>query len=182
MSINETAVRRSNLSAQQIRDAERAIFGVPNSSEEPRTDDMTLEEVAKMRQLVYAHDRQHQKMETIDLNNPPPVRYQYREYPRMVFQNGERDKFAIVQNVVQLEVAILHGYTIEPAPPEPPPSAADLLPHEWDDQNGEDQHEENDESPPDDQRPDLAGLDNEPLQLPAGVNVVREPGAPKKRR
>ena len=115
MPLNEaTGRKRPAMTPQQIREAERAIFGPPaleGAAGGPA--DLTHAEIEKMRQLVNAHDREHNKIETIDINNPPKEPYQYREYPRMLYLNGDRDQFIVVQNASQAEIAMSRGYLTE---------------------------------------------------------------------
>jgi|AmaraimetP72IA01_FD_contig_51_2371831_length_3363_multi_15_in_0_out_0_3 hypothetical protein len=102
MPIFEATPRKSNLTPQQIKEAERALFGPP------QVDQAALPE----------HD---EKIRTIDLNNPPTPPYRYQEYPRMMYLHGDAAQFLIVQNEAQREVAERRGFTPEIAVPEQPP-------------------------------------------------------------
>jgi hypothetical protein len=99
MPIFEATPRKSNLTPQQIKEAERALFGPPQ-----------VQQAA-----LPEHD---EKIRTIDLNNPPTEPYRYQEYPRMMYLHGDGAQFLIVQNDAQRQVAEGRGYTAEVAVPE----------------------------------------------------------------
>ena len=142
MPIFEATPRKSNLTQQQIKEAERALFGPPQVQQA----------------VLPEHD---EKIRTIDLNNPPrqeidangkavtdangnavytTAPYRYQEYPRMMYHNGDAAQFLIVQNEAQREVAERRGFTPEITVPEAAPLATDYAEDEGDeDENFDEQ-------------------------------------------
>ena len=101
MPIFEAQVRKTNLSPQQIKEAEKALFGpAPVENAGFPVDD--------------------QKIRTIDLNNPPTEPYRYQEYPRMMYLHGDGAQFLIVQNDAQRQVAEGRGYQSDIVVPDQP--------------------------------------------------------------
>jgi len=168
MPIFEATPRKSNLTPQQIKEAERALFGPPQ-----------VQQAA-----LPEHD---EKIRTIDLNNPPrqeidangkavtdangnavytTAPYRYQEYPRMMYLHGDAAQFLIVQNEAQREVAERRGFKPEITVPEQPPQP------EYADLDDEDEDENFDEQ--------LAGISG-PVPDEAEIQPVTvSPGKKKK--
>lgn len=144
MPLNESTARRPSLTPQQMREAERSIFGMPSPAADSTAAQLSHLEIARMREIVHAHDREHNKIQSIDINKPP-IRcvlpdgtesdvYVYQEYPRMLYYGGDVTQFVIVQNSRQFQKALEHGYTPEVAvaepEPEPPPPEVQQVEHD----------------------------------------------------
>ena len=132
MSINEAPGYQSNLTKEQIRQAEAAIYGVPTQPP-PMTptnpQHMTAEQAELLRHMLQQYDSQHNHVNSFDLNNPPRAMtlapgapagpYRFQEYPRMIYDHVKRTTL-IVQNREQLDLWLARGYSTEPYPAEPP--------------------------------------------------------------
>jgi hypothetical protein len=117
MSINESVnPRRSNLTKEQRREAEAAIYGLPTKQ---MIDQLTPEEIERMRQIVAQHDQQNQGgIKEFDLNNPKLPPYRHQEYPKMVYDHEGRRTFS-VRNREHEKEALDAGYRLDAFPPEP---------------------------------------------------------------
>jgi hypothetical protein len=118
MPLNEAhGFHRSNLTKEQKRAAEAAVYGqpVPNM---PATS-LTQEEIERMRTLVAQHDSQG-TIKEFDLNNPPQVPYTFQPFPTTVYHHAtKRNK--VVANLEAFEEALGAGWSHTPVPSEPPP-------------------------------------------------------------
>ena len=47
--------------------------------------ELSFEEVARMRQIVAQFDADRKPMSTVDLNNPPREQYRFQKFPMMVY-------------------------------------------------------------------------------------------------
>lgn len=118
MPLNEAGARRSNLTKQQIREAELAILGyqeqAPLSLNNEYRNYIAQAEIARMRELLAAHDRQSDPNETreFDLNNPPRKPYTYQEYPRCMYHEDGRTRNAA--NAEEMNAAIAAGWHTTP--------------------------------------------------------------------
>lgn len=85
MPMNEAAgfKRRSNLTKEQIREAERSLYGLPQQS--MNLDNISLED---LKAFVAQREAQAQnKMpKEFDINNPPKTPYFYQEFPKVVYR------------------------------------------------------------------------------------------------
>jgi hypothetical protein len=105
--------RPSNLSKAQQQSQLQAIYGVPVNQE------LTYEEIQRMRQIVQQFDAERKPMQTIDLNNPPKEPYRFQKFPKMVY-DLTRSKpghlvTATVRSEDELQAAIQDGWS-EQAP------------------------------------------------------------------
>lgn len=117
MSINETRYpRRSNLTKEQKREAEAAIYGLSTKPMEFNHD-----EIERMRAMIAQHDAQQAKqgIQEFDLNNPPKQPYRFQEFPKLVYDHETRAHKA-VHSKEQERLAIEQGYQLEPYPSEVP--------------------------------------------------------------
>jgi hypothetical protein len=118
MPLNEAyGFHRSNLTKEQKRQAEAAVYGqpVPNMPTTPLSD----EDIERFRTLVAQHDARGTVKE-FDLNNPPQVPYTYQPFPTTVYHHAtKRNK--IVPDQEALDAALAEGWKHEPIPSEPPP-------------------------------------------------------------
>lgn len=72
--------RRSNLTKQQQQEQLAAVYGVPMAPEQ-----LSAEEIQRMRQILATHDSEHKPMQTVDLNNPPRTGYKFQKFPMIVY-------------------------------------------------------------------------------------------------
>jgi len=116
MSINESVkLRRSNLTKEQRREAEAAIYGL---STKQMIDQLSPEEIERMRQIVAQHDQTNRPgIKEFDLNNPPRLPYRFQEYPKTVYDHEGRRSF-IVRNREDEKEALDSGLKLEPFPAE----------------------------------------------------------------
>lgn len=63
-------------------------------------------EIERMRQILKSHDAQQTPVKTMDLNNPPHVPYQYRAFPKMVYDHSASKEGHIVSRVVRDEIEL----------------------------------------------------------------------------
>ncbi len=123
MPINEASgYRRSNLTAQQRKEAEAAIYGLTPISMQD-TLELTAAEIERMRAIVSQHDRTNGKMEEIDLNNPKTPPYRYQKFPKMIYSHAKREN-RIVRSEDEMQGFIALGWVDVPYPqdePEPTP-------------------------------------------------------------
>lgn len=111
MPINEAGgPKRSNLTKQQKRQAEAAIYGLKDTMTEPLS--MTPAEVERMRQIVAQHDNAS-KVREFDLNNPPKEPYVYQPFPKMIYHHTAR-KFKVVHDDEQLTEHLAQGWDKQP--------------------------------------------------------------------
>src|SRR5215831_3851994 len=116
MPINESVnLRRSNLTKEQRREQEAAIYGLSTNE---MIQQLSPEEIERMRAIVAQHDQQNKGgIKEFDLNNPPKAPYRHQEYPKMVYDHEERTH-ARVHNREQEQEALNAGYSLEPFPAE----------------------------------------------------------------
>jgi len=120
MPLNEsTGIRRSNLTRQQQREAEAAIYGLPTNNNQMELEDLTPQDIERMRAIVQSHDRTTGKIETFDLNKPPQQPLVFRPYPKMIYHHGKR-AHKVIQNEEQLAEHLGQGWDTQPYPAEPP--------------------------------------------------------------
>ncbi|HXO85461.1 MAG TPA: hypothetical protein VN803_08040 [Gemmatimonadales bacterium] len=74
---------------------------------------MTIEDIERMRELVRAFDGQGSKIKEFDLNNPPQAPYRYQEFPRVVYHHAERT-MTKVHSTDELDQHLATGYSVEP--------------------------------------------------------------------
>lgn len=108
---------RNNLTKQQKRDAELALYGL---SEAPSmsTQSLSSDEIEKMRTLVLQHDASNKnENKEFDLNNPPRTQYIHQPWPVTVYHHTKRAN-RIVANQAELAEALKAGWQKEPYPAE----------------------------------------------------------------
>ncbi len=118
MPLNEAyGFHRSNLTKEQKRAAEAAVYGQPVPTMPPNA--LTQEEIERMRTLVAQNDAQGAVKE-FDLNNPQTPPYVFQPFPTTVYHHAtKRNK--IVPDQEALDKAMAEGWKHEPVPSEPPP-------------------------------------------------------------
>ena len=118
MPINEArrVSRRSNLTSQQKREAEAAIYGLQESQHLP-DHQLTAEELQTMRTLLAQYEGQHQPIKEFDLNKPPVAPYRFQEFPKMMYHHARHSTAAAHDADEQAELEA-KGYQAEPFPPE----------------------------------------------------------------
>src|SRR6516164_1439367 len=96
MPINEFVnLRRSNLTKEQRREAEAAIYGLSTNE---MINQISPEEIERMRAIIAQHDQTNKGgIKEFDLNNPPRLPYRFQEYPKVVYDHDGRQNF-IVRN------------------------------------------------------------------------------------
>jgi hypothetical protein len=117
MPINESVnLRRSNLTKEQRREAEAAIYGL---STKEMINQLSPEEIERMRAIVAQHDQQNKGgIKEFDLNAPPKLPYRHQEYPKVVYDHDGRRHF-FVHNREEEREAIDTGLRLDPYPAEP---------------------------------------------------------------
>lgn len=116
MPLNEAyGFYRSNLTKEQKRAAEAAIYGqpAPNMPFQP----LSQEEVERWRTTIAQHDAQASVKE-FDLNNPMTPPYVFQAFPTTVYK-GTGNK--VVPDQEALDKALGEGWKHEPIPPEKAP-------------------------------------------------------------
>lgn len=90
MHLNEAAgfVRRSNLTKEQRREAELAVYGYPKDFM-PQQNQPTREELEHMRQIL-ARFGETKTIKEFDLNKPPAVPYRHQEFPKAMHDHTAR--------------------------------------------------------------------------------------------
>ena len=128
MPINESSNNlRSDLTAEQQRRAQAAVYGLPEP--EP-AQDLSAEDVQRLRMILARHDAQTSPVREFDLNKPPRSEtlapgtpgangpYQYQPFPRMLYDHRLRST-TIVRSQPQMEQALADGWRLDPYPSEP---------------------------------------------------------------
>jgi hypothetical protein len=126
MPLNEAyGFHRSNLTKEQKRAAEAAVYGQPVPTMPPNA--LTPEEIERMRTLVAQHDSQGAVKE-FDLNNPVTPPYVFQPFPTTVYHAKLGNK--VVPDQEALDEALAAGWKHAPPdpkkdiPPETEPDAA----------------------------------------------------------
>jgi hypothetical protein len=122
MPINEAGgYRRSNLTRQQQREAELAIYGrSPEPPMSPNAPQFTQAQLDQMRAILAQHDASSAGVvKEFDLNNPPQQRYVHQEYPKMLHHHEKRTSKVVNSRDEELGYSKL-GYETKPFPPEAP--------------------------------------------------------------
>jgi len=118
MPLNEAhSFHRSNLTKEQQRAAEAAIYGQSVPTMPPNA--LTQEEIERMRTLVAQNDAQG-AIKEFDLNNPVTPPYVYQPFPTTVYHHAtKRNK--IVPDQEALDKALAEGWAHTPVESDPPP-------------------------------------------------------------
>lgn len=131
MPINEASGLpvHSHLTREQKRQAEAAMLGLSTNNHEGNMDinDLTPQEIERMREIVLQHDRTSGKAKEFDLNNPPQEPRVYAEFPRMIYHHGKRI-YKVVQNEQQLEEHLADGWNKTPYAMDEPAPTVQLSP------------------------------------------------------
>jgi hypothetical protein len=96
MPLNESVrpVRRSHFTQQEIRDAERSIYGLPKDTmprTQPNEPALSESEIQHMRHILARHDKGGgRKLREFDLNKPPVEPYRHEEYPKAMHNHVTR--------------------------------------------------------------------------------------------
>ena len=116
MPLNEAyGFHRSNLTKEQKRAAEAAVYGQSVPSMPPNA--LTHEEIERMRTLVAQQDAQGAVKE-FDLNNPATPPYVFQPFPTTVYHHAtKRNK--IVADQEALDAALAEGWKHAPIPRSP---------------------------------------------------------------
>ncbi len=111
--------RQSNLTAQEQREAEAALYGLEvNNSMTPQPSTFSQDDIERMRAILRAHDAAAGGVvKEFDLNKPAPVPYRYREFPKLVYDHTKRTHKA-VHDRAQEQAALEAGFQNEPYPSE----------------------------------------------------------------
>ena len=79
-------------------------------------DQLSPEEIERMRQIVAQHDQTNkQGIKEFDLNNPPRLPYRHQEFSKMVYDHEGRRHF-VVRDRKREQEALDAGYRLEPFP------------------------------------------------------------------
>jgi hypothetical protein len=128
MPLNESrgVPSRGNLTSQQKREAEIAIYGTPeNRMPEQRP---SPEELQQMRLLLAKFGQQSGPIKEFDLNKPPKEPYTHQEYPKLMYHATKKP--AVAQDAAHQETLEAAGHqdtpvVTEDVPSQPALSAAD---------------------------------------------------------
>jgi len=122
MPLNESVrPRRSNLTTQQQREAERAIYGLQENKTLPQPQtQLTRAELEQMRHILAQHDKQIGPMKEFDLNKPPVEPYRHQEFPKAMHHHGDRVT-RIVASADEQKILEAQGFETKPYPSEAPP-------------------------------------------------------------
>lgn len=81
--------------------------------------ELSYEEISRMRQILAQHDSERKPMQTIDLNNPLREPYHFQAFPKMVYdlENSKPEHLVTltVRNKAELDSAVSYGWS-ETAP------------------------------------------------------------------
>jgi len=125
MSLNESrGWSRSNLTPQQKREAEAAIYGL----QEPvytMSNELSPAEIERMRAMIAAHDQKTAVTE-FDLNKPPVEPYVYQAFPKCVYHPDGRNR--IVRDEAEMEMALEAGWKLKPITAAPAAEQPELEP------------------------------------------------------
>lgn len=125
MALNESrGWSRSNLTPQQKREAEAAIYGLQEPAD-TMSHDLSPAEIERMRAMIAAHD-QKTSVSEFDLNKPPVQPYVYQAFPKCVYHPDGRNRIA--RDEQELEMAIEAGWSLKPVTAAPAVEQADLDP------------------------------------------------------
>lgn len=119
MPLNESAGSLySNLTEQQQREAEQALYGLdkgPTMSPDPLRND----EIERMRQIIAQHDAKtaQNSMKEFDLNKPPSTPYVYQEFPFLMYHHQTK-KTRPARNHDERERMVAEGWSMDPFPAE----------------------------------------------------------------
>lgn len=115
--------RRSNLTKEQKREAEAAIYGLSTKDMEQQ---FSQEDIERMRAILAQHDSQAQRqgIREFDLNSPPKEPYKYQEFPKLVYDHDARTH-RVVRNKAEEKAALEAGWLNEPFPAEAPAEELD---------------------------------------------------------
>jgi hypothetical protein len=105
---------RSNLTPQQKREQEAAIYGLRPINPMDLSQ-ITQEDLEKMRSIVLQHDSQN-KIKEFDLNNPPKEAYKHQEFPRCIYHH-KKGISKVVPTQEELDAHTAKGWAKEPPPP-----------------------------------------------------------------
>lgn len=79
------------------------------------TQELSFEEIERMRQIVQAHDGERTPMKTIDLNNPPKEPYYFQRFPMMIYDLEASTPTKIIHRTIrseaELEAALNEGWS-----------------------------------------------------------------------
>lgn len=118
MPLNESrSIRRSNLTREQIRQAELAIYGLQEIDLQPQRE-LSHDEIQQMRAIIARHDNGHKPLKEFDLNNPPREPYKHQEFPRVMYHHGKRTT-RLAQDADEMQLALDAGWKKEPFSSEP---------------------------------------------------------------
>ena len=125
MALNESrGWSRSNLTPQQKREAEAAIYGLQEPPY-PMSHDLSASEIERMRAMIAQHDQKTSVTE-FDLNKPPVEPYVYQPFPKTVYHPDGRNR--IVRDEPEMEMALEAGWKLKPIVAAPAVEQADLDP------------------------------------------------------
>lgn len=128
MPMNEAGgYRRSNLTQQQQREAEAAIYGLaPQQQMSIDLSQLTPDQIEQLRAMLNQSQQKAGQVNSFDLNNPPVAPYSYQPFPKMIYHH-ESGKHKIVRNQAQLNEHLDTGWSTRQQPDaEAPASEPDL--------------------------------------------------------
>jgi len=90
---------KSNLTREQREEQLAIVYGVT-------VNQLSHEEIERMRQIVQQHDGERKPMQIVDLNNPPKEPYRFQEFPMMVYDLTHSAPGHVVSKLVHSEVEL----------------------------------------------------------------------------
>jgi len=113
MPLNEARGFHTNLTQEQKREAERALYGLENVMPA----EATQEEMNRMREILAQHDAKTQAagMKDFDLNKPPTAPYVYREFPFLMYHHRDK-KTMPARTHEERERLLADGWSVDPFP------------------------------------------------------------------
>lgn len=97
---------RSNLTPQQKREAEAAVFGLQESPQV--SNQLSSAEVERMRTMIAQHDAA-QTTQEFDLAKPPVKPYVHQEFPKIIYHQDGRHR--VVESERELQHWLSNGWS-----------------------------------------------------------------------
>jgi hypothetical protein len=120
MPLNEAGgYLHSSLTEQQQREAQRAIYGLPERDQHMSPETLTYEDRVRMRRILDEMDQKDTMNSTreFDLNKPPAKPYVYSEFPFLMY-NHETHQTRPARSDEERDRLQAQGWSADPFPAE----------------------------------------------------------------